>query len=172
MEPYGYPAALLAQACGVDISTARKWKRAGRIPSQYHQWLKFYFGHDLGAFAKHWEGWRLHDGLLYSPEGEPYTPAAVRAAPYYRQSAEAWRKELQRVIETVDSDQERRERLQQMEILQTALYEAQQAFQLLKARLSAREQTKLHHAHPVTCAARARSDAHAETLQALIAERV
>jgi hypothetical protein len=81
-DPYGHSAAWLARVCQVDASTARKWKRAGRIPPRYLPLLTLADGADLGALASPWRGWKLLGDRLVSPEGVKFSPGEVRAIPY------------------------------------------------------------------------------------------
>jgi hypothetical protein len=101
MEPYGIPAGELAKVCGVDLSTARRWKRAGRIPGRYHQLLALAQGHDLGALAPAWAGWTLRGETLWTPENQPVRPGDVRAMPYQEQRISALQSQLRRLLETV-----------------------------------------------------------------------
>lgn len=52
LDPYGWPADALACACGVDVSTARKWKRRGSVPPRYAKLLRLNHGGDLGAITQ------------------------------------------------------------------------------------------------------------------------
>lgn len=148
MDPYGYSAARLAELCGVEISTARRWKRAGRVPTRYHHLMQFFLGKDLGAFAKEWEGWRLRDGNLWSPEDQSFTPGLVRSAPLYAQMASEARHATEKAIEAASNDHERLHRLKCLETLQAGLHSACEALDGLISQLNRKEQNRLVRAHP------------------------
>jgi hypothetical protein len=62
---YGVRAERIAELCGVDIATARRWKAGtSRIP---YAAAALILG-DLGAFSKFWQGWRIVDEELVSPD--------------------------------------------------------------------------------------------------------
>lgn len=56
----------IAQVCGVDLTTARRWKRRAQRPPD---WAFPLLMGDLGFFDPRWKGWRLIKGDLVSPEG-------------------------------------------------------------------------------------------------------
>lgn len=61
----GIPAERIASICQVDVATARRWKSGrSRIPFAAQALLEG----DLGAFSKHWQGWRIIDETIYSPD--------------------------------------------------------------------------------------------------------
>lgn len=101
MEPYGIPAAELAQVCRVDISTARRWKRAGRIPRRHHHLIALARGHNLWALDATWTGWTFHDGMLWTPENQPVRPGDIRAMPYQEARIAELKRQIERLLETV-----------------------------------------------------------------------
>ena len=73
-ETYGISAETIAALCGVNIATARRWKRGiSRIPVAAKKLL----AGDLSAFGREWRGWTIRDGKIVSPEGWAYTPGEV-----------------------------------------------------------------------------------------------
>jgi transcriptional regulator with XRE-family HTH domain len=61
----GIRAEEIAELCGVDITTARRWKSGtSRIPATAAAIL---LG-DLGAFSKAWRGWRVVGDDIISPD--------------------------------------------------------------------------------------------------------
>lgn len=79
MDTYGYSAEFLARVCGVDISTARRWKRRGSMPGRYRHLIELADGADLGALSVAWRGWRLCGDELVNPEGQRFLVDQVRA---------------------------------------------------------------------------------------------
>jgi hypothetical protein len=80
-ETYGIPAEFIAALCGVDLSTARRWKNGtSRIPMTARKLL----AGDLEAFDPVWRGWTVKRGELVSPEGWIATPGEVRSIPLLR----------------------------------------------------------------------------------------
>jgi transcriptional regulator with XRE-family HTH domain len=78
---HGIKAEEIARRCGVDIATARRWKRGiTRTPQSALMILEG----DLGAFDPAWRGWTLRDGQLISPEGWEATPGDVLSIPLLR----------------------------------------------------------------------------------------
>lgn len=61
----GISAEQIARICQVDVATARRWK-SGRTRIPYSA-QALVLG-DLGAFGKHWDGWRIAGDTLYSPD--------------------------------------------------------------------------------------------------------
>lgn len=99
LDPYGLPAASLAEACGVDVSTARKWKKRGAVPPRYARLIALAFGADLGAITLTWSAWSLRDGRLTSPEGDAYSPGEVRSIGLRLQQLAELERQLRRVLE-------------------------------------------------------------------------
>lgn len=62
---YGFPVKHIAATCGVDLTTARRWKRGAQRPPP---WAFPLLTGDLGFFDPVWKGWRLIRGDLVSPE--------------------------------------------------------------------------------------------------------
>lgn len=81
---YGISETAIVRAIGVDRRTARRWKRAGRVPSIVAPLLRIRFEGDLADLDAAWCGWKLHRGDLWSPEGHAFSPGDLRALPYLR----------------------------------------------------------------------------------------
>jgi len=62
---FGRPIKEIARICGVDITTARRWKRGAQRPPD---WALCLLTGGLGFFDPKWTGWRLIRGDLVSPE--------------------------------------------------------------------------------------------------------
>jgi len=62
---FGRPINEIARICGVDITTARRWKRGAQRPPD---WALCLLTGDLSFFDPKWRGWRLIRGDLVSPE--------------------------------------------------------------------------------------------------------
>ena len=63
---YGRRVEEIAEVCGVDLSTARRWKAGkARVPATAAALL---LG-DLGAFSASWQGWRIQGEEIISPDG-------------------------------------------------------------------------------------------------------
>jgi Phage protein len=76
-------AELLAAITGVDISTARRWKRAGKLPATAARLLSIVVLGDITVLG--FTGWRILRGELISPEGWTYSPGEVMALTLLRQ---------------------------------------------------------------------------------------
>jgi hypothetical protein len=96
LSTYGLPAPLLAKITNVHIDTARRWKRAGQIPSRYAPLVALHLDGELGVVDRQWQGWKLSRGTLWTPEHQPLRPGDVRAIPYQQQLIA----ELQRQLQT------------------------------------------------------------------------
>ena len=98
-ECYGIRAADIARICGVDIATARRWKRgACRMPESARKLLAC----DLGCFAQSWRGWVIRGGTLISPEGWQLEPGDVLSIPLMRAQISAYQakeRQMQRMEE-------------------------------------------------------------------------
>lgn len=66
----------IASTCGVDLTTARRWKRRAQCPPP---WALPLLRGDLGFFDPAWKGWRLIRGELVSPENWRITLGDVLA---------------------------------------------------------------------------------------------
>ena len=84
---------IAAAVCGVDITTYRRWERGrARIPFSANRELALDGAGELPATAgTTWDGWLFVRGVLVSPEGETFTPGAVRALWWVWQRLAAWR---------------------------------------------------------------------------------
>lgn len=88
---YGIPAEVIAERCGVDVSTARRWKSgATRIPRTAELVLEA----DLGAFGRPWRGWRIDGEELVSPEGWRISCGDVLSVPLMRQQIATYQAEF------------------------------------------------------------------------------
>lgn len=96
LSTYGLPVLLLAQVTGVHLDTARRWKRAGKVPAHYAPLIALRIEGDLGLITDQWKGFRLAQGDLWTPEGTPVSPGEVRAIPYRRDQI----RELERRLST------------------------------------------------------------------------
>lgn len=88
MDLFGISPLRLAQVAGVSLRTAMRWKRTGVPRSMERAVMLGVFG-DLGELAGEWEGWKLWNGRLWSPEGDAFSPGQVRAIPYQRDRVRA-----------------------------------------------------------------------------------
>lgn len=77
-EIFWPPAKYLASWLGVHITTARRWVRERNAPPAVVMLLS----RDLGVFDEKWEGWRIVEGTLRSPEGITLTPPEALAHPF------------------------------------------------------------------------------------------
>jgi hypothetical protein len=66
----------IVRVCGVDITTARRWKRGAQRPPD---WALCLLTGDLSFFDPKWRGWRLIRGDLVSPENWVITQGDVLA---------------------------------------------------------------------------------------------
>lgn len=87
---YGIPVKDIARICGVDLSTARRWKREATCPPKTALML---LTGDLGMLHPDWAGWTLKRGLLCSPEGWEATPGHVRGLQMINATLAAYRSE-------------------------------------------------------------------------------
>ena len=78
---YGIPVNEIARLCGVDVSTARRWKRGAICPPKTA--ILLLIG-DLGMFHKAWAGWVVRNDTLVSPEGWAIPVGELRATPLLR----------------------------------------------------------------------------------------
>lgn len=81
----------IAAMCGVDLTTARRWKRGAICPPQSA--LALLTG-DLGFLDPAWAGWTIRDGLLVSPEDWRLTMGDVLASRLHEAQLAAWRREV------------------------------------------------------------------------------
>jgi hypothetical protein len=75
----------LAQACGISVRTARRYKASGSMPFALAVLWAVLGEGDLGAVCPQWRGWTLRDGQLFAPEGYGFRPGEVRAIPIRNQ---------------------------------------------------------------------------------------
>ena len=89
MELYGVSSTLIAELTGVSLKTAQRWKQQGFAPPVAAKLLELRMHQDLGELAKPWAGFRLHNGLLWTPENASLTPGELRSVPYRREQLRA-----------------------------------------------------------------------------------
>ncbi len=77
IDVYSLPAEVIAHRCGVTLATARRWKLGrSRIPYTAAVALS---GH-MGAMSPEWQGWRIQDDALITPDGDRISQAALVTA--------------------------------------------------------------------------------------------
>ena len=87
---FGLSAKYIADACAVDITTARRWKRGAICPPQSALWV---ITGDLGHLDPAWTGWKLNRGCLVSPENWQIYVNDVLAVPLLRHQLSAYQAE-------------------------------------------------------------------------------
>jgi hypothetical protein len=100
---YSYPVSEIVRLLGVSAYTARRFKqhpeRASTTVLRLFRLLTS--GQVLGS---EWDGWRVEGGCLYSPEGDRWTPADLRAARWYRAIHSDTQRTAGKVRQGVDSE--------------------------------------------------------------------
>ena len=91
---YGMPAHEIARICRVDVATARRWKRGATTPPAAALMI---LRADLGCLDPAFQGWRLRDGQLVSPEGWTASPGEVLSIPLMRAQIASYQAEQRRV---------------------------------------------------------------------------
>ncbi len=91
---FGLSAKHIAQVCGVDITTARRWKRGAICPPQS---ALFLLSGDLGFIDRAWAGWCIKRGLLISPEGWEATPGHVRYTRLHETQIASYQSQIRRL---------------------------------------------------------------------------
>lgn len=91
---YGINIKEIARICGVDLTTARRWKRGARCPPKSAILL---IQADLGCFDPKWSGWRIRNGFLIAPNGWEIGYGEVLAIPILRQQLACYEVELRRL---------------------------------------------------------------------------
>lgn len=97
-ELYGLSAKHIAAVCGVDLSTARRWKRGAICPPKS---AIFLLVGDLGCLDPAWRGWTLRAGTLVSPENWIATPGDVLSIQLTQAQLSAYRSENRQLKEQV-----------------------------------------------------------------------
>lgn len=78
----------------VHRTTVLRWlKGQVQIPGHQHQVIKMLLG-DLPGTCGMWNGWRFHDGLLLSPDGDTFRPGDVLSLIFLRQQLTAQQREI------------------------------------------------------------------------------
>jgi Phage protein len=99
---YGIPAAEISRICGVDVATARRWKRGATCPPATALMI---LAADLSCFDPAWEGWVIRRGMLISPEGWTAAPGEIRSLPLLRMQLQNYQLEqriAKRELEALD----------------------------------------------------------------------
>ena len=140
----GWSADKLAAYFDSHVTTARRWLRERSAPPMVIQCLRYLQGR-LGGISKDWAGWYLDssDGLLYSPEGDKFTPGAVRAGPRYAEAARSYAGQLAQAQAALEQVTSRRDRIQALADLQNATAAAQAAARALTEDLTDAERREL-----------------------------
>jgi len=81
---HGVPAERLAEITGVDVTTARRWKRQGALPEPARRLLDLIIRGNLAIVSSDWCGWTLRGELLIGPDGISVRPPEVLAIPFVR----------------------------------------------------------------------------------------
>jgi hypothetical protein len=97
---YGIPVSEIARICGVDLATARRWKRGATCPPQSALML---LAGDLGVFDVRWRGWRIQRGFLVSPEGWSASTGDVLSIQLTQAQLAAYRHENKNLKAEIDA---------------------------------------------------------------------
>jgi Phage protein len=103
---YGVPIDVLCALTGAHLTTARRWKRTRRAPRWLRLLIQLCIEGELGAIARHWDGWSIRGKHLVSPEGWEFTPGEVRSIPFMHSQVAAYQAR-QRCIAQADWIDER-----------------------------------------------------------------
>ena len=98
-ELCGIRAEDIARRCGVNVATARRWKRGA---SQMSKAAAMILSGDLGIFDPPWRGWVLRRGNLISPEGWQATPGDVLSIQLVQGQLAAYRAENRALRAEID----------------------------------------------------------------------
>lgn len=81
----GFTRDQLADYLGLNVRTIRRYE-SNRAPKYVIRAVRA-----LSGFIEHpnFEGWRFHQGLLYTPENEGFKSGLIRAIPYITQELQA-----------------------------------------------------------------------------------
>jgi len=89
------PIKYLVEVCGVDITTARRWRRGSNLPPAYVlDFVNAKSRGDLGFLDPAWRHWVLRGGHLISPEGWELSMSNVLASRLHEAQLAAWRNEV------------------------------------------------------------------------------
>jgi hypothetical protein len=95
---FAIPIKQIVEICGVDITTARRWKRGATCPPQHMlRYLSARYYEDLGFLDPDWRGWKLRRGNLISPEGWEMTMGDVLASRLHEAQLACWRLEVSKM---------------------------------------------------------------------------
>ncbi len=75
----------LALLTGAHLPTARRWKRAVRLPRWLSVLVRSVAEGWLDDLSPEFAGWCVRGGQLISPEGWQFSPGEIRALPFLRQ---------------------------------------------------------------------------------------
>lgn len=90
----------LVELCGVDITTARRWRRGSNLPPPYVlAYVNAKVTSDLSFLDAAWKGWQLKEGHLVSPEGWTMSMSDVLASRLHEAQLAAWRVEVRKLKE-------------------------------------------------------------------------
>jgi hypothetical protein len=96
MDLYGLSPLAIAELSGVSIKTARRWKKNGHVPALAKRLIEITSSADLGHLEKAWKGFRIADGLLWTPERQKVSPGDIRAIQYRAEQLREYELELRR----------------------------------------------------------------------------
>jgi len=96
---YGISVEIIAERCGVDVTTARRWKSGrSRIPLAAAALLL----NDLGAFSKFWRGWKIQEEEIISPDGWRISRNDALAVPLMHGQISALRQRIEELEALTD----------------------------------------------------------------------
>lgn len=83
---HGVPAEVIAELCGVHITTSRRWKRGEWPPLSALKVIALHATGRLDAIDTSWSGWSIRHGELVTPDGAySFKPGEVQALPFLKQ---------------------------------------------------------------------------------------
>lgn len=95
MDLYGFNSAYAARRLGVSRESARRWQRGSRpAPVAMQRLARILLAGDLAEISRTWDGWRLVNEQLVSPDNVCWTPGQLAAYYWQLQLLSEYRRQL------------------------------------------------------------------------------
>lgn len=102
---FGFTINDIVAICGVDVTTARRWKKRAKRAICPPPWALALLTGDLGFLDRTWRGWRIEHGKIVSPEHWRFTTGELLATRFLASQLALYQSENRALKAQLDAEE-------------------------------------------------------------------